>query len=155
MPAKPRKAASPDRPESPFRAGTIYTCEAEEHSLVVNLGFPINMRSDQPNGARLTITDGTSRQVIGELQLSAEQLVDLLRGGDVHLVADYYIKHPERIGKRVQNVSTAIVELPGGAPIDTLAETVEHEYLEQGWEVVSIQRTNTGRTVTARRWVQA
>lgn len=148
-----------DKPESPFTATKLYTNEAPKNSIVVNLGFPINMGSlrDQPNIARLTITDGTSRQVIAELDIPADQFMDLMRGGDVNVVASFYTRHPERIGKRSQNISTTINErlLPPGVSVDSAAETIEHEYLAEGWEQVTIQRTNTGRTVVARRWVDA
>jgi hypothetical protein len=131
----------------------IHTSEGTPGEVRVRVSFPTVMgrpTEDRAPIAHLEVTDAASSMTILTVDIPANEFVRMLSGGQATLPA-WITQKPQRIGKRMQVTST---EVSGyGSSLDIEAEAARTAYLANGWEEVSIQRTNTGRRVVARRWI--
>jgi hypothetical protein len=128
--------------------------EGTRGDISVHLGFPIS-NAEPERGARLEVIDEMSGLMMISVTLTATQLLEMMAGQHTRAHAEVFVPHPERLGKQMENTNTLIT---GGGissdEADAAAEATAAGYRDQGWEFVSISRTNTGgRNVIARRWV--
>jgi hypothetical protein len=102
----------------------------------------------------IEVTERISKQRILDVRLTPEQFGTLLGSTTVYASAELPA-HPERIGRRMEIKTTHLsYEQHLRQDVDTAAENRAAGYRSNGWDSVSVSRTNTGRTVTARRWVE-
>lgn len=105
----------------------------------------------------LEIYERISRQRIVDVRLTSEQFGILLGSSTVYASAELP-PHPERIGKRMEIETRTLAQKNyrsrSADDIDSEAEAIAFGYRSNGWDSVQIGRSNTGRTVTARRWVK-
>lgn len=126
----------------------IYTSDAEPGEVLITLTHPHGAGTRR---ATLHIVDSRSGERLVEVDLTPEQFMAVMSSSATRVTGAQLPVHPERIGKRSQNVSTNIRS--HGEDIDAEAEKVRAAYLTDGWETVRIDRTNFGRRVVAYRWI--
>jgi hypothetical protein len=129
----------------------INTSDAEIGDVLVTITYP--QGGNRGAYATLRIEDRLSGQALVQVDLDPEQFMRAIGSGTVYVSGAQLPAHPERIGRRMQNTSTGIHSHADGA--DAEAEQVRDAYLADGWEKVSIDRTNFGRRVRAYRWIAA
>jgi hypothetical protein len=128
----------------------IYTTAHQRGYVSVSLSYPTG--GARGRVATLRVTDSPSGQTLVEVDLSADDLMELMSNGVPNLTGARTPAYPERIGKRSQSTHT---EIRGGSAdvLDKVAEAQRLAYLADGWEAVQINRTNFGRLVVAHRWI--
>lgn len=125
----------------------INTSEAQRGDVLVTITYPKGA-----GGARATlrIEDRMSSETLVQVDLDPEQFMRTVSSGSTYVAGARLPANPERIGRRMRNTSTNINSHAENA--DAEAERVREKYLADGWEQVSIDRTNFGRRVRAYRW---
>lgn len=124
----------------------IHTSNANPGDISIQVSYPTGMDGDRV--VRLEITDRMSGQALVRAALTSAQFTEILSATGTVVSGAVLPVHPERIGKRMQNVSTNIKHGD-----DREAEAVRDAYLADGWETARIDRTNFGRRVVAYRWI--
>ena len=90
-----------------------------------------------------------SGTVLIQVDLNPAQYMRILASGVVPVSGARLPARAELIGRRMETTTTNIPHARDAAD----AERVRDKYLADGWEQVSIDRTNFGRRVRAYRWV--
>ncbi len=110
------------------------------------------------HGMSLHVEDELSGVTVLDLQLSAEEAYDLMRGSTMTLTG-HHSPHLDRVGKTMVNDSVTYASKDlGGWDLDRdakLAEGVKLAKVEfPGWESYEPRHTNSaGVTVVVRKWV--
>lgn len=129
----------------------IHTSPDEVGDVLITITYP---QGGGEARATLRVEDQMSSEVLVQVDLDPAQFMRAIGSGAVPVKGARLPAHPERIGRRMQNTSTN-VSLSGaaGQDLDAEAEKIRQEYLADGWEKVTVDRTNYGRRVRAYRWV--
>lgn len=125
----------------------INTSDAKPGEVLIQISHPHS--NVDGRYAQLSIRDSTSGQRLIDVRLTAEQFLDLMSATSVRVQGAQLPTHPERIGKRSQNVTTSL-----GREAKQTPEQVRDAYLADGWESVRIDKTNFGHRVVAYRWIE-
>lgn len=128
----------------------IHTNDSLPGEVTISLSYPRG--GGVPDQARLHVEESISGQCLIGVTLTADQFLSLLSGTVLRVTGATITATPERIGKRMQNISVPIRH-GDAADIDADAERAKAMYLADGWHAVRIDRTNFGRRVVAYRWV--
>jgi hypothetical protein len=134
------------------KTNNIYTSPYRPGDVSIRISYP--MDSQEPERvARLSVIDKASGVQLIDVDLPATELLLLMSGSEATGTGAKLPRRPELIGKVAQNCSTDVTySNVGDEDMDKAAERIVAEYAEQGW-MASITRTNYGRRVTARRWL--
>ncbi|MFY1595528.1 hypothetical protein [Micromonospora sp. WMMD737] len=122
-----------------------YDREPTRGDVSVQLSYPHNSHTGRRG--QLTVTDRMSGLVLVDVELTAEQVMDLMAHTPVRVSGATLPVRPDRIGKRMHVDSTAIGHNDPRDP-----EQVRADYLAAGWDAASVRRTNAGQQVVAYRW---
>jgi hypothetical protein len=125
----------------------MHTSDANPGDVLIQLSYPSDNHGNRD--AELTIRDQMSGQTVIKVRLSANELMDVMSTTGTHVGGATLAVHPERLGKRAQNVSTSLRHGDERTP-----EQVRDAYLKEGWESVRIDKTNYGHRVVAYRWIE-
>ncbi len=120
---------------------------------------------DDERYVQITIEDGTSGEILAQIQLSAEQFTQLLTNTSIR-VDGFHTPHLDRIGKKMQVESFRVPKameatLPksdrSGADYDAPARKFLQDWVNdlpdaQDWDQASPSHHNYGWSITRRRW---
>jgi hypothetical protein len=117
----------------------------------VRLAFPINMDSRAPRHAYIEVTDQTSRMVLLEIPLNAEQMMALLGASTVETTAGI-TRRLDRVGKAMEHGARS---WPDGYAVKEpeARERAEAWRAENGWDVVELSQSHGVWRAIGRRWV--
>lgn len=126
----------------------INTSDAQHGDVLVTITYPQGGGSAR---ATLRVEDQMSGETLVQVDMTPDQFMRAVASGTVPVSGARFPARPERVGRRMQNTSTNINSHAESAHAE--AERVRDAYLADGWEEVSIDRTNFGRRVRAYRWI--
>jgi hypothetical protein len=126
----------------------INTSDAQHGDVLVTITYPQGGGSAR---ATLRVEDQMSGETLVQVDMTPDQFMRAVASGTVPVSGARFPARPERVGRRMQSTSTNINSHAESAHAE--AERVRDAYLADGWEEVSIDRTNFGRRVRAYRWI--
>lgn len=121
----------------------IRTTDAAPGDVLIQLSYP---HGDGVQRVDLTLRDQVSGQIVAAVQMTPTEWTAILSTVGTVVSGVRLPIHPERIGRRMRHASVLV-------PPDRTAAEVQGDFLAEGWESVTVERTNRGQRVVARRWV--
>ena len=129
----------------------INRSDAQHGDVLITVTYP--QGGGEVRHATLRVEDQMSGITLVQVDLTPEQYMRILASGAVPVSGARLPARPELIGRRMENTATSIRNGAVDTDIDVEAQRVRDQYLADGWEQVSIDKTNFGRRVRAYRWV--